>query len=299
MHAYALQEKALRRRDREAARMAIKEAGRAEILIGSDYRRLAEVKMLAFGTSVAIARDQGEELIELIHLPDACAAQLQNSPCPFTCLRVAWHYESIARDPVRAETAFRRAVDLETGDLCRAAYASFLLRHYDLRHALGVFDGAQKRSDASQTYRAILLALDPEGRQQAAAMWKSIGDVSPGDAPRALLVPLFLRDDQRLKEAGQQWRETAPAGQPHWLHYVMGEVSEHDFLQYNKGRPQGIDNMIALKSLAEGDHEKARWHFEAIVDSTHYRDFSHAWAVAFLSQMKQNPDWLDLPKASW
>ncbi len=286
-------------RDLQATQEALLEIGKAEMLLGSDHRVCRRMKMQLIGCSVAISEYFGQELPNResqLTVADQCAAESVASRRPVDNALAAIHYEFIRNDLDRAESAWRRAVATDRGNLWRNYYAAFVMRKYGLARCLEVLrviPGAEQRY--SEFQKATLLALSDDRQDEAKKWWEeNRHSLQPRDYAWAILVPLLLRDTDGLEEVARA--PGCPPGEEPKVAYIGGRLSEPEFLNRIKDDPWA-HYWAAMKALSVRDTEgraKARRHFEAILAMRSYwgpNYFIHNWANGFLAEMNQRPDW--------
>ena len=136
--------------------------------------------------------------------------------------------------------------------------------------------------------RDSLLALEPQGREQAAAIWEeAVRQRRVSD--RLLLIPFLLGDDDSLLAAIDV--RTANRHRSKVDRYLVGDLPDAELL--GRANSTSLHLFIAMKALRDSQREKAMRELELIEDIRFRLPFTwrDVFAAGILSEMRRRPDW--------
>ncbi len=293
VHALVLQEMALKTRNPQLLDLARQELGEGSVELPADHEFLNNVRLFVMMAIIALAPAESETSTDARRVASRVAGEFMAADIgmAITAWGVAHFYDLLEDDPQSAQEAWNRMRTLDQGDQLRPWYAAFRLRHDGPQAAIEAFRESPTRGRWSLAMEVQLLALQPDHREEAAATWKEI------DGEWSILVPWLLGDHESLKAVGSQWRT---ASDRPWLvpryDYMLGKTSAKEYLESaaSFGDEIPANYFIAMKSLRT-DRDKAKHHFQAVIDSKYYKHWVYGWALGYLAQMERDPDWPELP----
>jgi hypothetical protein len=115
----------------------------------------------------------------------------------------------------------------------------------------------------------------------------------------------LLGEDELATEVATQYRDACRAG-PIWepwvaiAEFMLKERSQRDLLEANRDyrMVQAMSEFaVANDSIAGGDRDGAREHFQAVLKQGIFSSYMDMWSRLFLDRMQESPNWLPCPAA--
>lgn len=105
---------------------------------------------------------------------------------------------------------------------------------------------------------------------------------------------------EEAKEFAKQSRLVKRHLEATWPAFKAGNLASNDITEselledccYDRGALAHAYFSLGVNSLAAGDRECARRHFENGVRTDQFPWYGHAWSAAFLQRMQDDPNWL-------
>ena len=290
IHADALGDVGFGLKDLDMIKSAYDELVHAQSLLRPEHAGVRATMLTTISRYVAVAKVRNEEYEHLIPKGDECANFLASSKDPVRQLARAFYYVDVKKSMDDAEDAWISVVNHSTGDLWGSLYAAFLLKSKGIEEALKQFQTLNERSGVSLAWESVLLALDNEGRRaKAAEIWERAEKNALVEQFTLINTLVLLGDEEGLRWVSKTWTE------PDWLipniDFANGKISERDLLNKSDSEPSAAlaHYLVGLKSLREGNREKAMSHLRIVADIGLFaKEF---WAGGILAEMERRPDW--------
>ena len=195
----------------------------------------------------------------------------------------------------------RRAHENVRGLLLDYFYASALYRHGRFENAMDVM-GRTSAGKEDVAYLYMLLEA-PDGPEHALTRFSQVWRVSHSVVDSAyyqVVLRLLGRTSEAVAKCRSLREQSTVVGiwRGGWFHHLMdfncGEL-KHDALLKLAGASRWnqceAHFHIAIHSLAQGDRNRAREHFEKALATRVSHAFDYEWSSMFLSRMARDPNW--------
>ena len=290
IYAGVLNENAIKHRDLESATTALKEVAQAQTILGQRAFVLS-ARLSALTTSILLGRLDGQDTTQHETAADELAQALLRHDYlrPIQARGVALYYDFVKNDPTLTEAAWQVALE-EPGDSWRALYAAYVWREHGLDDALNVVRTKNMRSGHGLAIELHLKAFHENSNDEALRLWQQLPRSHPTETNMAILAAGLVGDHDRARTLGMRWRESASEWDRLVIDFAIGVLPEGDFLASDH-TPALLHYFAGLKSLGQREREKARQHFQQVVDGHHYTYWTFGWAKACLAELERDPDW--------
>jgi tetratricopeptide (TPR) repeat protein len=217
----------------------------------------------------------------------------------------AWYFEFVGQDD-DALTEWRQGAESpQHSDSIVRSYAMALYRAGEFQEALHVVDeyGLPEDDGGCNMYRLCILAELPNGPAQALANHRKIAweEVQNLGWHYGSTVLRFLGHKREAKTVARQLGSQIaqlPSSSRQWyrhlLDYDCGDISAEQLLELaGSSRWQMIEAHFAvgIDRLSAGDRSGAAEHFRRCTDTYVFEYTEHAWSLAFLKRLQQDPTW--------
>ena len=290
IHADALGDAGFEAKNLDMIKSAYDELVYAQSHLRPDHAGVRATMLFVVCQYVAVAKLENQKYEQLIKIGDECADVLANSKDPTKQVARAFYFDDVKEDLDDAKDAWISVVNNSSGDLWRSLYAAFLLRSDGIEEALKQFQTLEERSDVSLAWESVLLALDSdERRAKAAAIWERANKTALVEKFALINTLVLLGHEEGLQTVSRTW--TKPAWLLPNIDFATGRISERVLCEKSdsEGASDLAHHLIALKSLRDGNREKAMRHLRIVADKWPFsKDY---WARGILREMERRPNW--------